>query len=172
MQMKSVVGASVLALLAGRAYADEPNETLLSLKAADVRPLLVDAGLTVEEVKNDSDGFHITAAVPPERHIWFDGMNCKGDGEARSCTEFMITARWEVDTAKHAADLASRMNYNYAPVAADGKSLTLMRMDFTYGGITREHLKQTLLEVLDLRDQTEKAIWPETTKSDSPSAKH
>jgi hypothetical protein len=38
-------------------------------------------------------------------------------------------------------------------------------MDFTYGGITREHLRRTVLELLELRQQAEDVIWPPTGDS-------
>jgi hypothetical protein len=41
-------------------------------------------------------------------------------------------------------------------------------MDFVYGGITLEHVRQTLLEFLDLRRQAEDEIWSPTKGSASP----
>jgi hypothetical protein len=156
--------AMVLAtvLTSGGACASEPSgaEILNFVSVKEVRELLTHAGANVQKVDFDQDGFTITATLSPERHVWFAGMECKGVGEATACPEFKISAVWQLDTPAHANELARQLNYNYTSIFADGAELDLWRMDFTYGGITREHLRQTIVEFLDLRRKAEEVIWP------------
>jgi len=43
--------------------------------------------------------------------------------------------------------------------------LTFTRMDFTYGGVRREHLTKSLQVILDIvNDDVEPVVWPETPK--------
>jgi hypothetical protein len=156
--------AMVLAavLTSGNACASDSSggEILKFVSVKEVRDLLTHAGADVQKVDFDQDGFTLTATLSPERHVWFEGMECKGVGEATACPEFKISAIWQLDTPTHAAELAKQLNYNYTSVFADGAELDLWRMDFTYGGITREHLRQTIVEFLDLRRKAEEIIWP------------
>ena len=136
------------------------SELITSVSVTDARDLLTEAGAGVEKVDFSADGFTITAALSPERHIFFDGMNCQGEAGAKTCTEFKISSAWDVRSSARAAALAKQLNYNWTSVHADGATLDLWRMDFTYGGITRAHLRDIVHEFLDLRQQAEDEIWP------------
>jgi|HubBroStandDraft_1064217.scaffolds.fasta_scaffold506935_1 hypothetical protein len=153
---------ALAAVLLGAPCAAAPagEEILESVGVKDARDQLTQAGATVSAIDYDQDGFTITATLTADRHVWFQGMNCTGRGEATSCTEFKISAGWQLKTPAEAEALAKKLDYNYTSVAADGVNLELWRMDFTYGGITREHLRQTVLELLALRQQAEGVIWP------------
>jgi hypothetical protein len=44
-------------------------------------------------------------------------------------------------------------------------------MDFVYGGVTLDHVRQTLLEFLDLRSQAEDVIYPPPNSTAVPAKK-
>lgn len=163
-----VLAASLVAIGTAIAAADNPEPAPLmnSVSVTDARNLLTGAGAVVESVDYSTDGFTLKATLSPERHIWFDGMNCKGRDQAMACTEFKISAKWQLDTAAHADAIAKQLNYNYTSVFADGAELDLWRMDFTYGGLPRDHLRLTLGEFLQLRQQAEDVIWPRGQSSE------
>ena len=50
--------------------------------------------------------------------------------------------------------------HNYTSAFAEGKAINLTRMEFAYGGITREHLRRTLQEFLDLRQKAQALVTP------------
>jgi len=156
----AVIAVGALATVTACA-SDPPIARLMtSVSVKDARDLLTEAGADVRKIDFGPDGFTITAELSPERHVWFQGMNCKGADQALACTEFKISASWQLDTPAHAEALAKKLDYNYTSVSADGANLDLWRMDFTYGGITREHLRRTVLELLELRRQAESVVWP------------
>jgi len=152
--------AALVAVPAARA--DEPVAIALmdTVSVKDARDVLAEAGAKVEKVDYSSDGFTIAAALEPDRHILFEGMTCKGAGEAMACPEFKIAAIWRLDTPAHAEALAKKLDYYYTSVAAYGNELDLWRMDFISGGVTRQHFRNTVLEFIDLRQQAEGVIWP------------
>jgi hypothetical protein len=158
-------------LVAIPAAADESVDTpvIKSISVDDARQLLVEAGATVEKVEFSVDGFTITATIGPERHIWFDGMNCKGANQSAVCDEYKISAGWQVETATRAEDLAKKLKYNYTSVFAEGANIDLWRMDFIPDGVTRDHLRSSILEFIELRGEAENVIWP-PEKSLTPAA--
>ena len=156
----AVIAVGALAAVSARAEEPPTAGLMTSVSVADARDVLTEAGVDVQKVVFGPDGFTITAAITPERHVWFDGMNCKGSGEAMACTEFKISAGWELDTPAHATALAKKLTYNYTSVFADGSNLDLWRMDVTYGGIAKKHLLWTVEELLELRQQAEKVVFP------------
>ena len=159
------------AIAADKAVADEPGDatviTVVSVK--DARDVLTRAGAEVGKADYSADGFTMIAALDADRHVTFEGMDCKGADEAMACPEFKITAIWQLDTSAHAEASVKKLGYNYISVAAFGNEVDLWRMDFISGGVTRRHFRNTVLEFLDLRQQAEGVIWPKpaTPKSDA-----
>jgi len=144
------------------AVADEPaDKTVINaIGAKDARDVLTGAGAEVGKADYTSDGFTMTAALDADRHVMFEGMDCKGAGEAMVCPEFKITAVWQLDTPAHADALVKKLAFYYTSVAALGDELDLWRMDFISGGVTRKHFSNTVLEFIDMRRQAEAVIWP------------
>jgi hypothetical protein len=158
---------TLLYVTAARAT-EAPNgkaEVITAVSIDDVKGILKEAGADVQTVDFTADGFTITATLTPERHVHFEGMECKGVREAMACAEFKISARWQVDTGLHAEKLAKALSYNYTSIFADGNNIDLWRMDFIYGGVTREHFSNTVLEFFALRNQAENTIWPTLKKT-------
>jgi hypothetical protein len=133
---------------------------------ADVRAVVADAGGVVDRVKESGDnGFTVETTFPDDRHPWFEGVTCKGHGEARVCTEYEISMAFRAKSAADARRLAPQLCFKYICAFADDDVLTFTRMDFTYGGVTRDHLTQSVKVMLEMSaDQIEPAIWPDTAK--------
>ena len=171
-RVPGVFGVAVVAacatMVTACAIGTPDQEVITSVTVQDARNLLGVAGAKVDKVEYGSDSFTVTSSLGPERHVWFDGMNCKGVAQDKTCDEFKISAAWEIDTPAHAEALARQLNYNYSSVYADGATLRLWRMDFIPGGITRKHLRNTVLELFELRRQAEDEIWPPTSKTTPP----
>jgi hypothetical protein len=157
------IAGALLALLDGCAKPAPDNGLLTSVGVKDARDLLTQAGAKVEKTEFTPDGFAVTASVGVDQPVWFGGLNCKGAADAMTCTEYKIVAGWEIDTPARATALAGQMNYNYTSAFAEGKSINLTRMEFAYGGITREHLRRTLQEFLDLRQKAQALVTPPKT---------
>jgi hypothetical protein len=64
------------------------------------------AGLSVQKVEFGTESFTITATIDSGRHVWFDGLACKGSGDAMRCPEFKITSRWQFGTPQEASEIA------------------------------------------------------------------
>ncbi len=165
----AAIGAGLLAMLAGCAKPEPDKGLLMSVGVKDARDLLTASGAKVEKTEFTADGFAVTASVGVDQPVWFGGLNCKGAADAMTCTEYKIVAGWELDTPVQAAALAGQMNYNYTSAFAEGKNINLTRMEFAYGGITREHLRRTLQEFLDLRQKAQALVTPPKAPS-APSA--
>jgi len=155
------------------AGADETADTTVinAVSAKDARDALVGAGAEVGKPDYTSDGFSMIAAIDAGRHVMFEGMDCKGVGEAMACPEFKLTATWQLDTPAHAEAMVKKLGYYYTSVAAFGDELDLWRMDFISGGVTKRHFSNTVLEFIDLRQQAESVIWPKSIVPGSVKAK-
>ena len=164
------IAAGLVALLSGCAKPTPDNGLLMSVGVKDAKDLLTASGAKVEKTEFTPDGFAVTASVGVDQPVWFGGLNCKGAADAMTCTEYKIVAGWEIDTPAHATALAGQMNYNYTSAFAEGKSINLTRMEFAYGGITREHLRRTLQEFLDLRQKAQALVTPAKAPAAAPTA--
>ncbi|MGA0601308.1 hypothetical protein ACO2Q3_11460 [Caulobacter sp. KR2-114] len=141
---------------------------IAAVKVADMREFLTDAGATVDKVEVTKDGFHITASLGRERHVWVEGMDCKGDGEAQACPEFSISARWTLESAARATAAARDISFAYTTVNTDGRNIELSRMDFIPDGVTRNHVRSAVAEFIELRSAAENAIWPPAKSTRPP----
>ena len=163
------VAAACATMVTACATGMPDQQVITSVTVQDARSLLGEAGAKVDKVEYGLDSFTVTSSLGPERYVWFDGMNCKGAAQDKTCDEFKISTAWQVDTPARAEALARKLNYNYSSVYADGATLRLWRMDFIPGGITRKHLRNTVRELFELRRQAEDEIWPPMRKSTPPS---
>jgi hypothetical protein len=164
----SVFAATARADPPPTAPADAPPPAPVDLtdgvSIADVRAIAADAGGEVERVKeNDDNGFTVEMVFPGDNHPWFEGLECKGEGEARRCQEYEFGIALRVRNAAQAKALERKLDFRYISARADGDVLTFTRMDFTYGGVTREHVTSSLKVILQIvHDKVEPVVWPET----------
>ena len=160
--------AVALCLAAGDASAADPapppdNVGLIpGLSPSDARDLLTGLGVKVENTEFTAGHFIITAAVDPTRHVWLEGLACSGDGEAAICPQYKISAHWALASHDQAISVADKLSYSFSSVATDGPNLDLWRMEFVYGGVTREHVRQVLKAFLILRGDAADDIWNAT----------
>ncbi|HWE45549.1 MAG TPA: hypothetical protein VG407_05925 [Caulobacteraceae bacterium] len=140
-----------------------PVDLTAGVTIADVRVVAADAGCTVERVKDDeASGFTVEMTCSDDRHPWFEGLRCAGEGDARLCTEYEIGMSFRAESAAATLKLAPSLCFKYICAVADDDVLTFTRMDFTYGGVTRDHLTQSVKVILEISaDQIEPAIWPD-----------
>ena len=158
--------AAATALLAAPALAAAPNDptdVTAGVTVADTRAIAADVGCDVERVKDSGDnGFTVEMSCPDDRHPWLEGLTCTGEGDARVCTEYEIGIAFRAKSAAEAKRLVPKLQFKYIGAVADDAVLTFNRMDFTYGGVTRGHVAESLKVVLEMSgDVIEPAIWPE-----------
>ena len=173
-----IVLALAASVLAATASADPPATPPVDLpppapvdltdgvSIADVRAIAADAGGEVERVKETGDnGFTVEMVFPGDNHPWFEGLECKGAGDARRCQEYEFGIALRARDAARASALERKLAFRYIAARADGDVLTFTRMDFTYGGVTREHLTKSLTVILQIvHDDVEPVVWLETPK--------
>ncbi|HEY3799300.1 MAG TPA: hypothetical protein VGL58_13200 [Caulobacteraceae bacterium] len=165
-----IILALAASVVAATASADPPPARSVDLtdgvSIADVRAIAADAGGEVERVKETGDnGFTVEMAFPGDNHPWFEGLECKGDGDARRCQEYEFGIALRARDAAQAKALERKLAFLYIAARADGDVLTFTRMDFTYGGVTREHLTESLRVILQIvHDNVDPVVWPETPK--------
>src|SRR6478752_9117761 len=94
------IGSGALLALALAGCAPRPEDSSIvsdptpvvwtTLRQADARKLLVEAGARIEaEDQTDENGWLITAEIDGLPVDW-KGMQCQGDGPDRACTEYEI----------------------------------------------------------------------------------
>jgi hypothetical protein len=160
--------AVALCLAASGASAADPepspdNAALIpGISPSDARALLTGLGVKVENTEFAAGHFTITAAVDPTRHVWLEGLACAGDGEAAICPQYKISAHWALASHDQAVSVADKLSYSFSSVATDGPNLDLWRMEFVYGGVTRDHVRQVLKAFLILRADAADDIWTAT----------
>jgi hypothetical protein len=122
-----------------------------ALRRADAKILLVEAGARIKaEEQTAEHGWLIIAEVPKGLPVTWEGMNCKGDGPDRACTEYEIQVPLKTASPRAAQALAADRNVLFPADAAVGDEYRVWRMGFTYGGVTRAYLKNTLAVTIDM----------------------
>jgi hypothetical protein len=144
--------ALVTALLFGLAAcapgaAAEP-ELWESVSLAQARELIEEAGGRIGEVRDRPDGEYVIEAVLPDGlPLKWEGLTCKG--EARACTEFAMVVALPAGSEARAKQIALERDVYYVADGFEGADYLVWRMSFTYGGVTRAHVRQQLIETLN-----------------------
>jgi hypothetical protein len=155
------IGSGALLALALAGCAPRPESTPMvndpvpvvwtALRQADARKLLVDAGARIEsETQTAENGWLITAEVPDGLPVTWKGMQCQGDGPDRACTEYKIEVALKTASPQAAQALAASRDILFPADTAVGDEYIVWRMGFTYGGVTRAYLKNTLAVTIDM----------------------
>jgi hypothetical protein len=77
-------------------------------------------------------------------------MNRQGDGADRACTEYEIQVPLKTASPQAAQALAASRDVLFPADAAVGDEYRVWRMGFTYGGVTRAYLQNTLAVTIDM----------------------
>jgi hypothetical protein len=155
------IGSGALLALALAGCAPRPESTPMvsdpvpvvwtALRQADARKLLVEAGARIKaEEPTTENGWLITAEVPDGLPVTWKGMQCKGDGPDRACTEYKIDIALKTASPQAAQALAASRDIMFPADTAIGDEYRVWRMGFTYGGVTRAYLKNTLAVTIDM----------------------
>jgi hypothetical protein len=145
---------------------DDPVDVTAGVTIADVRAIVADAGGVVRSIDATGErGFKVEVDMPDNIPLEFEGLTCKGDGEARRCTEYMISMTFGVDSAARAQELELPLQYRFIAARAVGDQLIFSRMDFTYGGVTRGHVAAAMQVMREMAlGPITRTIWPENKK--------
>lgn len=155
------IGSGALLALALAGCAPRPESTPMvndpvpvvwtALRQADASTLLVEAGARIKaEEQTAENGWLITAEVPKGLPVTWEGMQCKGNGPGRACTEYEIRVPLKTASPQAAQALAASRNVLFPADVAVGDEYRVWRMGFTYGGVTRAYLKNTLAVTIDM----------------------
>ena len=130
---------------------DEVTVVWTALREGDAKKLLVEAGARIEaEEQTDENGWLITAKVPGGLPVTWEGMHCRGVGPDRACTEYEIRVALKTASPQAAQALAASRDILFPADGAIGDKYVVWRMGFTYGGVTRAYLKNTLAVTIDM----------------------
>jgi hypothetical protein len=155
------IGSGALLALALAGCAPRPESTPMAtdpvpvvwtaLRQADAKALLVEAGARIKaEEQTAENGWLITAEVPDGLPVTWEGMQCQGAGPDRVCTEYEIRVPLKTASPQAAQALAASRDVLFPADAAVGDEYRVWRMGFTYGGVTRAYLKNTLAVTIDM----------------------
>lgn len=119
------------------------------------KSLLAEGGARIiEEIDGDTpldEGWAVHAEAPDGLTVVWRGMNCKGPaGPQRACTEYEIGVPLRTPSAAFASELANERNVLFLNDTAIEETYYVWRMGFTYGGVTRDHLKQVLAVTISM----------------------
>ena len=122
-----------------------------ALREADAKALLIEAGARIKaEEQTAENGWRINAEVPDGLPVTWKGMQCKGDGPDRACTEYKIDVALKTASPQAAQALAASRDILFPADTAVGDEYLVWRMGFTYGGVTRAYMKNTLAVTIDM----------------------
>jgi len=149
-----------------------PDELIHVVTVREVRALLLGLGASVEQVEGDApDEFQLVGTFADGLMVTFWGMTCGTPYEGLACPEYRMAVAFEVRDSETAAATAPRVQTYYVSADARGDQVILSRMGFTYGGITREHLRRTISEYLVVvRKLWDDILPPEPTPTETPPA--
>lgn len=148
-----------VALAACARASDDPPAVWKSLRQADAKALLVEAGAKIKtEIQTTEHGWRIDAELPDGLPLSWEGMQCQGDGGDRTCTEYDIEIRLKASSQKTAEAIAAERNPLFLTDAAIEGDYVIWRMGFTYGGVTRAYLKNVLGVTIDMGWDAAKAV--------------
>jgi hypothetical protein len=141
----------------------DPVDITGGVSLADVRTIVGEARGTVDTVKeNDDGGFTVETSFPNGDYLWFQAMTCRGTGDERRCPEYEMGMTFKTKSAAEARRLAPKLQFEYLQGVARDDDVTFTRMDFTYGGVTRGHIAESLRVMIEMCDNTiAPVIWPD-----------
>ena len=149
-----------LLALAPTAAAQSAPSLLFSLTDETVESLASEAGWSVGERTESEDGdYRRRLTLPNGLPIEIKGLACTSDN-LDGCPEYELTLWLGVGSPQRAQALEESLSYRWADVwLASEEAVVVSRMEFLYGGISRQHLKETFATFEQIaRDAGEKAF--------------
>lgn len=151
--------------LSSSTYAQDASSSVLTLSKADLLSIASEVGWSEGDKHHREDGdftqtFKLSNGLPVE----FEGLACDSD-ELPGCPEYQLSVTFGLGSPDRAAELASQLSYRWGDVwLGTDEAVVVSRMEFLYGGVSREHVKQTFITFEDIaRDAAAKAFpcgWP------------
>jgi hypothetical protein len=149
-----ILGACAAAALLVAAPANAARldgKVLRDLSQDDAIALIGDAGGRVDDVQPVKEGgFAITATFPGDMPVLFTGMDCKGTGGAQRCPEYEISIGFQAKSEEDAQRFDRDRQIEFVADGFDGAVYKIWRMSFLYGGVTRTHVLDEIIEVVNI----------------------
>jgi hypothetical protein len=147
-----------LALSSGVLAQESEQRNITSLTAAEVASIAEAMGWSVGETIDDGD-FVIALTLPSGMPVYFEGISCASD-DVPGCPEWELRSQYGVGSADRASRLADEISYRWLDDWSEGEVLGVSRMDFLYGGVSRQHLEATFQVFETLVDETTAKVFP------------
>lgn len=159
--MIGALAGLALALTTAVAAPAAPQETplIFSITEDEVVGIGRDLGWKVVNRTRSDEAFRIDFLLPDDTPVTFTGVACDVDGEP-GCPEWSLDAYYGVGRPERAAELERRISYSWASDWADGEVFSVGRMDFLYGGVSRDHLRASFATFADLVALTTLEVFP------------
>lgn len=160
--MKTLLAWAPLCMLvlAPAATAQSAPSLLFSLTDETVKSLASEAGWSVDErIETEEGDYRWRLTLPNDLPVEIEGLACTSD-DLDGCPEYQLTLWLGVGSPQRAQALEESLSYRWADVwLASEEAVVVSRMEFLYGGISRQHLKETFATFEQIaRDAGEKAF--------------
>ncbi len=135
------------------------NKVIWNLSQADSIAIISDGGGRIDGVSATEDGFVLKATFPGDMPVLFTGMDCKGKGQAMRCPEYEVLIDFRAKSAAAAQQFDRERQVEFVADGSDGDIYKIWKMSFLYGGVTRTHVLNEIIEVVHIGWQVS-AIFP------------
>lgn len=142
------------------AMAQHNGPLLHSLTKDAVEALAVEAGWAIGPRTETGDGeynqtFTTAGGLPIQFHAWACGSD-----EAAGCEEYQLSLTFGVGSSERARMLKESLTDPWVNTSLmDGEVVVIRRVEFLYGGVGRDHLKETFSAFEEVtRDAAAKAF--------------
>ena len=110
-----------------------------SLNAAQAEALILEAGGTITDRLEGTEGFSLNFQYANGYFAYVEGFDCVGEGLNAVCGEIELGAVYTADDAAHALRMERELNFVWLADVADVEAAELLvwRRDCLHGGVTR-----------------------------------
>ena len=138
-------------------------EVWTSLSAAQAEQLIVEAGGTITDRLEGTEGFSLNFEYANGYYAYIEGFDCVGTGLQAVCGEIELGAVYTADDADHALRMERELNLVWlADVAdVDAAELIVWRRDCLHAGVTRGQALHWLIAMEEQLVAVGQVMWPD-----------
>lgn len=146
---------------ASETMAQDGGAQLFSLTPDAVEALATETGWSIgPRIETDEGGYSQTFTTAGGLPIQFDGWSCQSD-DLDGCSEYQLTLTFGVGSPERAQALRDSLSYGWANTSLlTEEAVIISRAEFLYGGVGRDHLKQTFAAFGEIAQDAAGKVFP------------
>ena len=141
-----------------------------SLSAAQAEQLVLEAGGTITDRLEGTEGFSLNFEYANGYFAYIEGFDCTGTGLDAVCGEIELGAVYTADDAAHALRMERELNLVWLADVADveASELIVWRRDCLHAGVTRGQALHWLIAMEEQLVAVGQVMWPDDGTAREP----